>query len=446
MVRLLLPLAAAVVASQCDTGSGHQPNIVIILADDFGWGDLSCYGGTIARTPHLDTMAREGVRFTQFYASAPICSPSRCGLITGQFPARWQITSFLQTKAGNRACEMADFLDPRAPTLPRVLKHAGYATLHVGKWHLGGGRDVTGAPRFSAYGYDRGLGTWESPEPHPDITAQNWIWSDQDKIKRWDRTRWMVDQTLGFLTANEARPCFVNLWLDDTHTPWVPSAADSGKSAPAHPELLRQVTEEMDRQLGRLLAPIRRSKANRPTLVIFMGDNGPLPAFQKARTAGLRGTKLSLYEGGVRVPFLVWGPGLVRGGVTNSETVVAATDLLPSLCKAAGVALPEGYEPDGEDLSPALLGTSAPLRSRPIYWEYGRNTTSFDYPKDPRDRSPNVAVREGNWKLLLNADGSRAELYDLATDPNEVTDQSAAQPARARELAEAALRWRRSLP
>jgi arylsulfatase A-like enzyme len=423
-----------------------RPNIVIVLADDFGWGDLGCYGGTVAATPDLDRMAREGVRFTQFYVASPICSPSRCGLVTGQFPARWRINSYLHTRAGNRASESADFLDPAAPSLPRIFQKAGYATVHVGKWHLGGGRDVRDAPKFAAYGYDRGLGTWESPEPQPDLTAEDWIWSDKDKVKRWDRTRWMVDQTIGFLEANRARPCFVNLWLDDTHDPWVPSAEDQARNQPTSREMFRKVTEEMDRQIGRLLDTIRKTKSDRPTLVLFLGDNGPLPTLEQQRTAGLRGSKLSLYEGGIRVPCLAWGPGLVRPGVTNRETVFASVDLLPSLCKLAGIGLPDGSEPDGEDLIAALLGIGAPKRTRPLFWEYGRNATGFPYPKEPKHRSPNVAVRQGDWKLLVNADGSRPELYDLAADPRETVDLAETRPEIARGLTESALQWRRSMP
>lgn len=428
------------------TARAEPPNIVIVLADDFGWGDLGCYGATRVQTPNIDRMAREGVRFTQFYVGSPICSPSRCAIITGQFPARWRITSYLQTRAGNAACEMADFLDPKAPALPRAFQNGGYATAHIGKWHLGGGRDVRDAPKFAAYGYDRGLGTWESPEPHPDITAGDWIWSDADKVKRWERTRWMVDQTLEFLKENADRPCFVNLWLDDTHTPWVPSAADQAKRRPAGRAMLKKVIEEMDRQVGRLLETLRRSQSKRPTFVLFLGDNGPLPTFDQARTGGLRGGKLSLYEGGIRVPAIAWGPGLVAPNVTNQATVFSTVDLMPSLCALAGVPTPPGHESDGEDLSAALLGKTVPKRTKPLFWEYGRDEKAFAYPKDPGQRSPNVAVREGDWKLLVNADGSNPELYDIAADPRERDDRSATRSEITQRLKDAALAWRKSLP
>jgi arylsulfatase A-like enzyme len=428
-----------------------RPNVIIVLADDLGWGDLSCYGGKLAETPRLYRMAREGIRFTQGYVASPICSPSRCGLLTGQFPARWRITSYLQTRAGNKNCEQADFLDPKAPSLPRRLKEAGYATAHIGKWHLGGGRDVVDPPKFAAYGYDLGLGTWESPEPHPDLTARDWIWSADDKVKRWERTKWMVDRTLDFLRANADKPCFVNLWFDDVHTPWVPSIEDQKVGADgratgkgATPERLRRVLTEMDRQVGRLLDALRERKDGRPTIVLFLGDNGPLPTFERRRTAGLRGSKMSLYEGGTRVPCIAWGPGLVPAGRTNETTVFAAVDLFPTLCTLCRCQLPEGYKSDGEDLSAALLGKT-PKRTRPLFWEYGRNDKAFSYPSG-KDRSPNVAIRDGDWKLLVNADGTGAELYDLAADPNEAKDRAANHPDVVKRMSDSALRWRKTLP
>jgi arylsulfatase A-like enzyme len=443
-------LAAFVVALALGAAPAARPNIVLILADDLGPGDL---GGPVAATPNLDRMAREGTRFTRYYSAAPICSPSRCGLLTGQFPARWRITSYLQTRDGNRACEQADFLDPKAPTLPKALKAAGYATAHVGKWHLGGGRDVVDPPKFASYGYDVGLGTWESPEPHPDLTARDWIWSAADPVKRWERTRWMVDRTLDFLHSHPDRPCFVNLWLDDPHTPWAPSADDQqvGKDGRATgkgdtPARLEGVMVELDRQVGRLLDSLREAKAGRPTIVLFLSDNGPLPPFPgQKRTGGLRGSKLSLYEGGIRLPFFAWGPGLVAPGKSNEFTVLTAVDLFPTLCRLAGADLPAGYAGDGEDLSLALLGEAALPRTKPIFWEYGRNAAAFAYPA-PKNRSPNVAVLDGNWKLLVNADGSGVELYDLAADPGETTNRATEAPDVASRLKDASLRWRRSVP
>lgn len=445
----MLRVPGFVVALVCAVGTGMaadgRPNVVVVLVDDFGWGDPSCYGNRLVATPQIDRMARDGVRFTQGYVAAPICSPSRCGLLTGQCPARWKITSFLQTRAGNRACEMADFLDPHAPSLPRLLKEAGYATAHVGKWHLGGGRDVTDAPPFREYGYDLGIGTYESPEPHPDITSTPWIWAESDKVKRHERTGWMVDRTLEFLRANAARPCFVNLWLDDTHTPFVPSAEQlQGVKADGDtPEMAayKGVMVELDRQIGRLLDGLRGTN----TLVLFLGDNGALPTFRQQRVGGLRGSKLSLYEGGVRVPLIVWWPGTTPAGVVNKTTVVSALDFVPTLATLCGATLPPGYRPDGEDLSAAIKGEQ-PQRATPLFWEYGRNDTAFKYPAAARHRSPNVAVREGDWKLLVNADGTGAELYNLANDRRETKNLAADHPAVTRRLTEAALQWRKSLP
>ena len=416
------------------------PNIFVVLADDFGWGDVSCYGGKVP-TPALDRMAKEGTRFTQFYVASPICSPSRCGIITGQQPGKWRITSFLQTRKGNRECGQADFLDPAAPSLPRTLKAAGYATAHIGKWHLGGGRDVTNAPRFEAYGYDLGMGTYESPEPHPDITATNWIWSPQDKVKRWDRSAWMVDRTLDFMRAHTNQPCFVNLWLDDTHTPWVPKEDGAG---PNTRKSYTAVLKEMDRQIGRLLEALRKADPSRPTLVVFFGDNGPLPTFEQVRSAGLRGSKLSLYEGGIRVPCIVWQPGGVPAGRVDEASVFTAWDLFPTLCAQAGAALPKGYVSNGEDFSKALRGQSV-TRTQPLFWEYGRNNTSFKYPEGT-NRSPNLAMRDGNWKLLVNADGTGAQLYDLASDPNETKNLAAEKSEVANRLSNAAVAWRKSFP
>ncbi|HEY4414524.1 MAG TPA: sulfatase-like hydrolase/transferase, partial [Verrucomicrobiae bacterium] len=181
-MRLLFIALMLLVSSVVLTRAADRPNIIFILTDDMGYSDPSCYGGKFVPTPNIDRLAQEGIRFTHFYDDAPICSPSRASYITGMFPARWNFTTYLDNRAQNLDCEQVDFLTTNAPALARVLKAAGYETGHFGKWHLGGGRDVHNAPPFSAYGYDEHSGTYESPEPDPNITATDWIWSPKDPV------------------------------------------------------------------------------------------------------------------------------------------------------------------------------------------------------------------------------------------------------------------------
>ena len=449
MIRSCL-VAVLIGAVSDSVAAADRPNVVVVLVDDFGWGDPSCYGNTMVKTPNIDRLAKEGIRFTQGYVASPICSPSRCAIITGQFPARWKITSYLQTKAGNRACEMADYLDPKAPSLPQMLRDAGYATAHIGKWHLGGGRDVVDPPKFAAYGYDLGLGTYESPEPASPLGLKTTPWGPPEKrepqqVPRHDRSRWMIDQTLEFLGKNKGRPCFVNLWLDDTHTPYSPSeeqmAAVKKLGEGERKTRYKAVLANLDREIGRLIEGLKGTN----TLVLLLGDNGCSPPFERERTAGLRGQKLSLYEGGIRVPFIAWRPGKIKGGIVNDRIVFATVDFIPTLATICSAKLPQGFTPDGEDMSAALRGET-PTRTKPLFWEYGRNDTSFDYPKEAKHRSPNVAAREGEWKLLVRADGRGAELYNFVADPNETKNLAAEQPVIAKRLADMALAWRKSLP
>lgn len=448
MKRVFPSLIIALLFLATWTSAAAKPNIIFVLTDDFGWGDLGSYGGKFVPTPNLDRMAQEGIRFTQFYVASPICSPSRVGCTTGMFPSRWRITSYLQERKGNAACEQVDFLDPAAPSVARLLKTAGYATGHFGKWHMGGGRDVTNAPHIKKYGFDEWASTWESPDPHPDITATNWIWSPQDKVKRWDRTKFFVDKTLDFLKRHPNQPCYINLWPDDTHTPFVPRpelAAKHGTGNNRDGELnFKAVLEEYDTQMGRLLDGLKELGIATNTLVVFTGDNGPMPTYQQRRTAGLRGSKLGLYEGGTRQPLLVWGR--TPPGKVNESTVMSTLDLLPTFCSIAGVKVPENIAPklDGEDLSAAITGAT-PVRRKPLFWEYGRNETAFRYPPG-QNRSPNIAVRDGDWKLLINADGSGAELYNLASDREETNNLAAKEVERTKQLSAAALSWRRSVP
>ena len=425
-----------------------RPNIIFILTDDMGFGDVGCYGGKFVPTPCIDRMAAEGVRFTQYYSASPISSASRAGLLTGMHPGMWNITSYLQTKAGNRDAEMADFLNPDAQTLPRTLKEAGYKTAHFGKWHLGGGRDVDNAPSITQYGYDEYASTWESPDPDPLLTATNWIWSANDSIKRWERTVYFVDKTIAFLKENKGTPCFINLWPDDMHTPWVgnieeqkvfPDGENSEKN-------FRTVLIEYDKQIGRLIDSLKSLGIAENTIVIFTSDNGPAPSFRGSRAGNYRGCKASLYEGGMRMPFIVWSGGeMIPKGKVDNTSVVSALDMFESLCRIAGAPLPKLFLTDGVDMSNALLGVHK-KRTEAIFWEYRRNdTNAFPRPAD-NDFSPNVAIREGDWKLLVNADGSKAALYNLYDDPRETTPLNDSFPEITKRLCDNALAWRHSLP
>ena len=445
MRQLAVCFLALFLAPGASSAEPSRPNIIYILADDLGPGDIGCCGGKIARTPNIDRLATEGIKFNQFYVASPVCSPSRCGLITGQFPARWQITSYLAERKRNRGAEMVDFLDPQAPSLPRALHEAGYRTAHFGKWHLGGGRDVTDAPKFAAYGYDEHASTYESPEPDPDITASNWIWSDKDKFKRWQRTQFFVDKTLDFLARNKDKPCFVNLWLDDVHSPWIPNAEVEKEKDRNVLKNLKPVISEMDKQIGRMMAGLKRLGIDDDTLVIFSSDNGPYPHLA-GRTNNLRGCKFSLYEGGLLLPFIVRWPGVAPVGATDDETVIGAVDVFPTLCSIAGAMLPKDVALDGVDQTAAFKGEPQPERSKPLFWEYGRNEKFFGYPKLPGDRSPQLAIRDGRWKLLVNADGEEAELYDLTVSPNETNNVIADHPKEAARLKKAAMDWRQSIP
>lgn len=176
-----------------------RPNIIIIYTDDMGIGDLSCTNTGWIETPAIDRLASQGLVMNNYYSAAPVSSPSRVGLTTGMFPMEWGINTYLQARKGNAACEQADYLSADAPSMARILHDAGYATGHFGKWHMGGGRDVTDAPQITRYGFDEYCSTWESPDPAPELTASNWIWCKKDDVKRWERTGYFIDKTLDFL-------------------------------------------------------------------------------------------------------------------------------------------------------------------------------------------------------------------------------------------------------
>ncbi|MCA9179389.1 MAG: sulfatase-like hydrolase/transferase [Planctomycetales bacterium] len=431
-----------------------QPNIVLVFIDDMGWQDFSCFGNRDASTPNVDRMAAEGLRFTQFYVNSPICSPSRTAISTGQYPQRWRISSYLAHRQLNNDRGMAQWLDPRAPMLARSLQQAGYATGHFGKWHMGGQRDVDEAPAITAYGFDESLTNFEGMGPKllpltlkPGQQEPGKIWGDAERLG--EGARWMlrskitggfVDAALPFMRKAHAeqRPFYVNLWPDDVHSPFWPPV---DKWADGKRGLYLSVLEEMDRQLGKLFDFIRSDESlSRNTLVLICSDNGPEQGAGSADP--LRGFKTQLYEGGVRSPLVVWGPGLLsKTGQVDETSVFAAIDLVPTLLDLTKTPHPEGVEYDGESLVGALLGKGG-SRSKPIMFRRPPDRDSFYGDSD----LPDLAMRSQNWKLLCEYDGSEPELYHLANDPTESTNLANQEPDVVRELTAALLAWHKSMP
>jgi len=425
-----------------------------------GYGDPACYGGAGAPTPNLDRLAREGIRFTQFYVNSPICSPSRTAITTGQYPARWRITSYIDSRAKNRERGMAQWLDPGAPSLARLLKNAGYTTGHFGKWHMGGGRDVGEAPLPAEYGFDASLTQFEGLGDRvlPIMSAQG----DQPEhrlplgemserlgrgevhwAKRSEVTKAFVDGALDFIkrAAKSDRPFYVNLWPDDVHSPFDPPPHRRGDGSKK--SLYHGVLETMDEQFGPLFDAIRRdAKLRDNTLILFTSDNGPEPG---AGSAGpFRGAKAMLYEGGVREPFIAWGPGLLpseKAGGINTTSVFSSVDLVPSLLAIAGAETPVGTKFDGVDMGQTLVGSDTAGRREPLLWK-----RPPDRPGPPGEKWPDLAVRDDRWKLYVEEDNTGARLYDLLADPGEIQDLAAQQPEVVEAMREMALEWNASLP
>ena len=439
--------------------SAARPNVILVFIDDMGWGDFSCFGNEVAKTPNIDRMAKEGVRFEQFYVNSPICSPSRTAISTGQYPQRWRITSYLSNRNHNEQRGMAQWLDPKAPMLARSLKQAGYATGHFGKWHMGGQRNVADAPPITAYGFDASLTNFEGMgpkllpltlKPGQDPKKPGRIWGDA--VRLGEGVRWMqrskitegfVDEAIPFMrkAAKGKKPFYVNLWPDDVHSPFWPPVDKWGNGKR---ELFLSVLREMDRQFGKLFDFVRDDEAlAKNTLVLICSDNGPELG---AGVAGpFRGYKTHLYEGGVRSSLIAWGPGLIpadKAGKVNEKSVFSAVDLVPTLLELTGTPQPKGAKYDGESLPEVLLGKSDSSRKQPLLFRRPPDRDAFYGDND----LPDLAIREGKWKFLCEYDGADAELFDMETDRGETKNLADKYPEVVTRLAKACIAWHKSLP
>ena len=420
----------------------RPPNLVFILVDDLGWADLPVYGNTFHETPNIDRLAAQGVRFTDAYAAAPVCSPTRASIQSGQYPARVGITDFIPghwrpyekvTVPTNRHQHLP--LD--ITTMGEALQEAGYATGYFGKWHLGGVQAGLGP---EDQGYDeavvyQGWGHFELGDklvPPQDVEPDDYL------------TDVLTDKSVAFVEAHQDAPFFVTLAHFAVHIPL--EAQDSliakyeakpkPDVGPGNP-IYAAMIEHVDESVGRVLDALDSLDLAENTVVVFYSDNGGLvERFDKAdgvvvsTNAPLRDEKGSLYEGGIREPLIVRWPGTVEPGQT-SEALMTSPDLFPTFAEIAGASLPEDQTIDGISLVPVLEG-EAPDTSRAIYWHYPHYHHS----------APAGAIREGDYKLIAFYDDGRLELYNLAEDAGETNNLADVMPEKAQALQAKLAQWR----
>ena len=413
-----------------------NPNIVFILTDDLGINDLGCYGRREHHTPHLDALAAEGTRFTSAYCAQPICSPSRAAIMTGKNPARLHLTTYLP---GRPDCPSQKLLHPiirqqlplEEMTLPKYLKPAGYVSACIGKWHLGG----------------KGFGPAEQGFDYVHAGRPNTPPSETEGGKgEYDLTAHAIQ----FIEENRDRPFFLYLAHNTPHIPYTAKASLVAKNSKAFEPVYAALIETLDDVVGLVLAKLDALGLAQNTIVIFSSDNGPEDIeINNATWSGigstgpLRGRKRSLYEGGIRLPFIVRWPQGVPAGQVNDHTVVSGADLLPTLCELAGATVPDAVRATlrGQSVAAAWRGDKTFQRTTPLMWEW-----RFRIFNHPWNRSPMLAIREGKWKLLLNPDRSRVELYDIPADGSEQNNLAGQHADVVASLSEKALAWQKTLP
>lgn len=419
----------------------RQPNIVFIYADDWGYEDLGSHGSTFCKTPNLDRMAKEGMDFQNFSVSNPVCSPSRTAVMTGQYPARHSVHGHFASVQSHMDRNMPDWLNPGAVMLPRLLKQAGYKTAHYGKWHLSN-THVADAPSPLDYGYDA-YDAFNLPNQLPQMSADS-----------------TMVRTLDFIEKNKENPFFVNVWVHATHTPHYPKEKFLAQFADLNEQqqVYAAVVAEADYNIGLLLNKLKELGLDENTLVIFSSDNGPEITgtedkksvddnstgpglgtyYSVGETNGLNGRKRSLYAGGVRVPFIVRWPGVISAGKVDKTTALAAVDILPTFVELAGGTLPKAYEPDGESLVSIFKGNSYTRRST-IYWQWLFANVNTDF-------WPSLGIQDGEWKLLINREIDRKELYNTNTDWAEQMNLVEENPEKVEELEAKLDTWLSTLP
>ncbi|HUT45308.1 MAG TPA: sulfatase [Sedimentisphaerales bacterium] len=430
-------------AAKPKSAVGRKPNIVFILADDLGWAELGCYGNTFNETPNLDMLAKQGMRFTDAYAAAPVCSPYRAALMTGQYPARVGITDYLRPNDKNH-------LSTEYVTIAEALKNTGYATGIIGKWHLTGYANH-GAEEFppALHGFDetivsenRGIGGGSYFHPYH---------FNREIQKRLPGKEYLVDrcnlEAVEFIERQKDGPFFLYLSHYAVHTrlngkPELvakfqkkPGAGKGPKASRNNPHLAAQL-KSIDEGVGLIVKKLDELGLRNETLLVFTGDNGG--ESRVTSNAPLRAGKSTLYEGGIRVSLIVRYPNVVPAG-TICKTPTSNIDFYPTLCQLASAGPDSKQHIDGVSLVPVLKNPKATLQRDTLYWHYPLAKPHF------LGGHSSGAVRKGDWKLIEYFDADRKELYNLADDMSEKNNLANMNPEKVAELQGLLKAWRKNV-
>lgn len=391
---LLVAVFAGLTLPSMAVAAERPPNFVLIFIDDQGYQDLGCYGAEKIETPRIDRMAAEGIRFTDFYVAAPLCSPSRAALLTGCYPTRIGMGNWVLRPDSNKG------IHPDEITLPELLKNRGYTCGCIGKWHVGFREPF----RPLKQGFDFYYGLLHNLDLEADYLADEGgvplLRGDevvQRPAKPEELTERYTAEALQFIGENRDRPFFLYLPHTMAHHPLAVSERFAGKSAAG---LYGDVIECLDWSTGQILDRLEELDLAGNTYVVFTSDNGPTSFYVKSPI--LRGRKLQTFEGGMRVPCIVWAPGRIPAGQVCSE-LVTAMDFYPTFAGLAGAKVPDDRVIDGRDVSPLLFGEDGAGSPHAAFFYHG-------------NFGELAAVRSGKWKLHLNPE---LALYDLQADPGE---------------------------
>lgn len=444
LVRMLV-FCCAMTVTRSNAQSATRPNIIFILADDMGFYDLGCYGNPFNKTPNIDLLAKNGIRFTQAYAASPVCSPSRAAILSGLHPARLQLTNFL---VGLRMDDQSPvlpapykhYLAPGTKLLPQYLKQQGYVTGMVGKWHLGAGDSLS--PHRRGFDYDRVIAKNGLDYYNYSITAKDkTLFEDKGKNYLTDK---LTDYALDFIEQNKENPFFLYLPYSAPHVFIVPRADKlrpyflqynqfNGKYNPYYAAML----ESLDEGVGLIMEKLKTLGLDKNTMVVFTSDNGgvgldelgPVPTSM----APLRAWKGHIYEGGIRVPAIVNWPGVIKPRV-EERFYFSNTSYLPTFLELLGLKS-EGESGDGKSIAHQLLGDQSALGQRDtLFWHYPHFSNQLGRPAG--------AVRVGDYKLVESYETGETELYNLTADLGERKDLSKTMPDKSRELKLLLKNWR----